>query len=135
MSLLNKRANMRHLPRHRRIRPGFTTCRRMSKRLASEGATSSLWLAINDTQKRPHGTVEIASSLLVRLHRPRWNSKEALKFLSRGCNFRTNGLYLGGRYDAPRQLMRLQLDFAAQVFGHLVESLDKIISDTRAHST
>lgn len=31
--------------------------------------------------------------------------------------------------------MRLQLDFAAQVLGHLFESLDQIIADMRALST
>ena len=54
---------------------------------AGECATGSLRLPIDDAQKRVHGAVEIAPTLFVGLHCPRWNAEQTLKFFGRGRNF------------------------------------------------
>src|SRR5436853_7238716 len=39
--------------------------------------------------------------------------------LSRGCNLQPDGPYLDGCDGGARQIMRLELDFTAEVLGHL----------------
>jgi len=99
--------------------------------LTCKRATSDLRLAIDNAQQCAHGAVEFASPLLVRLHRPRRNSEKALELLSGGCNLQADGLDLGRGHRAAWEVMRFQLDFAAQMLGHFFEGRDKIIADAR----
>jgi hypothetical protein len=42
---------------------------------------------------------------------------------------------MGGSHGCARQAVRLDLDFPAQVPGHLFEGLDEVIADARALGT
>jgi len=52
----------------------------------------------------------------------------ALELLSRECNLQADGPDLGGVHRATWEVMRFQLDFAAQMLVHLFEGRDKVIN-------
>ena len=85
--------------------------------------------------KCSHGSVETATAPARRTPWSVLNPEQTLEFLSRGRNLQPDGLYLGGCHGAARQVMRLELDFTAQVLGHLFEGLNKVIADARSLGT